>query len=273
MQVLESESGHWDLPHGAKLWCWLSGNRQAGRPLYVWVDWESDRGDCTAVSFRAYPTQGEASPWKRMVPAAQVFLETGYVPRSRDEVEGEELGGALVLPAGTYQLDLSMRVRGEPLVLRGMTFRVGSWELRPETVGESTPIEVGKDGAPDLHLVVQQLRQWSERTGLIEKTFALYQEAAIRTSLSENLKRVTPEFREQSFIFRAEVEDESGPYIVTRLALTTHGGVSEYGTFLSTTEIHTGQIRTSLNLDVDSLSGEALPGCGNGNTDEDEGLF
>jgi hypothetical protein len=246
-----SESGQWDLPDGRSFRGWSSGNGQEGKYSYFWFSPDDSQGRQPEVWYRTYPVGRSESRWEIMVSSDEVFAKTGHVSGSDDDSVAPVLGGAEKLEVGTYHLDFRVVMDGEPLLLRGVTFQVGSWQIRP---GMTTMTEVGEDD-PDLHAIVQVLRNWSEREALIEEAFSEYRaivDAEMR-DVAERLKEVKPEFVEQHLVFRAAHEGEGGPFVITRLSLTTYCGLDDCGHFSRSTPINGGRSSNFLTLDYNKL--------------------
>lgn len=125
MRVMRSKSGSWEFSEGGTLLAWTNGDIREGKYVYFWA-WADPSGDEEdSIWYRVYPDGGPPGDWVEMLPAERVYAKTGYEPEEHDEDDEDQIvGGAEVLPAGLYRLDLQTVLDGEPLRLEGITFRV-----------------------------------------------------------------------------------------------------------------------------------------------------
>lgn len=123
METIRSRSGTWKFSEGRTFLAWTSGDIREGKFVYFWADPTGDEED--SVWYSVYPEGGAAKDWVEMLPATEVFAKTGHEPEEPDEEEDDQVvGGAEMLPAGLYHLDLKTVLDGEALGLVGVTFRV-----------------------------------------------------------------------------------------------------------------------------------------------------
>ncbi len=135
MREVWSKSGDWRLSGEIVLLGWTSGQNFDDRYTYFWAD--ACRDVHEPVWYRLYPQGEEPGHWVPMLPKEKVFLKTGYVDDEPHKFDTPKVGGAEILPAGTYHLDFRTTLDGETLLLRGVMFRVttrdeprGGWQIK-----------------------------------------------------------------------------------------------------------------------------------------------